>query len=134
MKLLAKVFDFLLKGIKNNKTLSSINNEFSEAFNNELSLLWKKLKPIFIIEEPDLVKKIEDNPDDEAAQAGLKYHLSKLLEKKEFIETIKPHLDILNQKEKEQKVNNLRIEGESNIGIMDLDNSGTININTNDRK
>lgn len=134
MKILSNLFNFLIQGIKNNTTLSTVKSDFSEAFNSELTLLWKSVRPIFIKEDPDLVNALEKTPDDEVAQAGFKYQLSKLLKNEEFATLVKPHLEALEKSNKAQKVNKVNVKGTGNTTIVDVKNSGTIKISNNDRK
>ncbi|MBK8656757.1 MAG: hypothetical protein IPN20_23235 [Haliscomenobacter sp.] len=74
-KVALHLFDFFRK----NKGIETIASDFNEAIGNEILLFWKKVKPIFIKEDKELIEKIEENPNDETLQGGLKYQISKKL-------------------------------------------------------
>lgn len=86
---------YILPFLKKSKLIEQIGDDFSEAISNELQLLWKKVKPIFIEDFNDgsgkldeyaenqaaVEKAIAKSAKDEAFAAELKAVLAKLEEK-----------------------------------------------------
>lgn len=56
--------------------LKEIGNDFADAANNDIRVLWKKVKPVFIEE----VKELAKSPDDPDAQADVRNKLKKAVE------------------------------------------------------
>jgi hypothetical protein len=132
MDILSLLMGYVLKGIKKSKVTETVTTDFKEALNNDLIELWKKIKPIFIVEDKKLVEKIENNPDDDIAQAGLKYKLYQKLEDTEFKEMVSGIIEKIQKLEKENnskivKNNKINNKGSHNIIIQDSKISGEIN-------
>lgn len=130
MNLLSKTFTYIISALTQNKVMTKVKGEFSEALNNELLALWNKVKPIFIKEDPLLVDNIEKDPENEIAQGGLKYQLSKHINDQDFISLIAPQLERieseLKKEKKEIKINKVNVSGTENITIVDSTISGNI--------
>jgi hypothetical protein len=132
MDSLSILMGYILNGIRKSKVTEAVTTDFKDALNNDLIALWKKIKPIFIVEDKRLVDKIEKNPDDEVAQAGLKYKLAEKLEETEFHSMVTEMVDKIKKLEAEGKpkvVKNNKIDnkGSNNIIIQDSKISGGIN-------
>ena len=131
MDTLSLLMGYVLNGIKKSKVTDTVTSDFKDALNNDLISLWKKIKPVFIVDDKKLVEKIEKNPDDELAQADLKYKLSEKLEDTQFKMMIDELIEKIQKlendtKPKEKKNNNVAIKGSHNITITDSNVSGGI--------
>lgn len=72
-----KVFSF----VNGNKAFKNIRAELSEAFSNEVLLLWDKVKGWFIKKDPSIVsilKKYEEDPDNADHKSDVKAELRRL--------------------------------------------------------
>ena len=103
MDVLSSLMNYVVTGIKKSKVIKSVKTDFNDAISNDLIALWKKIKPIFIVEDNKLVEKIENNPDDEVAQAGLKYKLSEKLEDTQFKTMVSELIENIKKLETENK-------------------------------
>lgn len=96
LEIAQKAAAYLLPFLKKSKVIEQIGDDFTEAISNELHLLWKKVKPIFIEDFNDGSGKLneyaESKPavemavaksvkNDEALATELKALLAKLDEK-----------------------------------------------------
>ena len=131
MDVLSVLMGYVLNGIKKSKVTDTVTTDLKDALNNDLIALWKKIKPIFIVEDKKLVDKIENNPDDEVAQAGLKYRLSEKLEDSEFKSMVNDLIEKIQKLENENKPkvlkkNKVTVKGNHNITITDSNVSGGI--------
>lgn len=131
MDFLSVLMGYVLNGIKKSKVTETVTSDFKDAINNDLVLLWNKIKPIFIVEDKKLVDKIENNPEDEVAQAGLKYKLSEKLEDSQFKEMVSELIEKIQKLESENKSkvmkeNKVTVKGSHNITITDSTVDGGI--------
>ncbi len=109
---ISQLSDFLFGFFKKNKGIQKIKSDFSEAVTNEILIFWQNVRPIFIQEDETLVKQIEEDPENETLQGGMKYQLSKKIENESFAEEVSKLLSKINAiKEKEGS-------GTTNIGIQ----------------
>ncbi len=133
MDLLSVLTGYVLTGIKKSKAVETVTNDFSDAISSDLIDLWKKIKPIFIVEDAKLVEKIEKDPNDAVAQGGITYKLSQKLDQDEAFK--KMVLDIVTEiqkKEEENKPkggihNTVHNTGNQNIIVQGSNISGHIN-------
>jgi hypothetical protein len=81
IKELAKQIINFIVPILESKAVKEIKEDLSNAFNNEIRLLWSKVRNLFIedIDDPELISKLENNPTDENIQSELKGCLSQIL-------------------------------------------------------
>lgn len=80
----SKISNFLFDLFRANKGIETVLSDFNEATGNEIKLFWKKIKPIFIQEDKDLVAQIEEKPNDVTLQTVLDYQIKKKLQDAEF--------------------------------------------------
>lgn len=81
ISIIKTVLQIVLPFLKS-KAAKKVGSDFSEAFNNEALLLWKKVKPLFIYEDKNVAEELEEKPDDEMVQNGFQYQFSKKLDEK----------------------------------------------------
>lgn len=109
-----KVTGYLFDFFRANKGIKTILSDFNEAIGNEISLFWKKVKPVFIVEDKDLTEKIESDPENQVLQGGLAYQISKKMSNSSFSDDVKKLLEKI---EEIKKINS----GDTNIGIIAKD-------------
>lgn len=112
MEIYKELFTYLTDLFRKNKGIDTIIKDFNEALGNDISLFWKKVKPIFIRVNKDLTEKIEENPNDAVLQGGFLYQISKNAEDPEFSKEVDELIKKLN--EANQRPN----QGTTNIGFQ----------------
>jgi len=123
MELLPKAYEYLLSGLSKSKSAANAKKEIGSAIDNEIGLLWKKVRPILIKEDPKLINQLEQKDLDDTITGGFKYLLSRKLEEDEFASMIETDLKKLIALEKadssKRKIVNTSVVGKDNVTIVD---------------
>jgi len=70
--------------ILDSKAVNEVKDELSSAFNNEVRILWRKVRGLFIedIKDNEIIKLLQQKPNDIEVQSELKGALSHILTQK----------------------------------------------------
>jgi hypothetical protein len=106
------------------KAVQKMSADFSEAINNEILILWNKVKPLLIEEIADETNSFEESPEDKELQADIYAELKKMIKKDELLQN---EIVALSQKVAQEnpafsKQNILNFTGDFNIGVIDSNN------------
>lgn len=108
-----KVISFLLPFLKS-KAAKKVNNDISEAFNNEALSMWDTIKPLFIKEE--IIKEIEENPYEKIIQEGFNYNLVKKLKENPIVaKELESQIDNINSPEGKSIINQTHYGSGDNV-------------------
>ncbi len=127
---LASLSEMLWKGITNSKAGKVIIGDFQDGIQNEIIGFWERIKPKFLREDPEIVKDIEAEPEDEDNQAAFKRRIKKMVAKDgELSSNMNDFLqEIVKKAEDLNDASISHIVGNHNINIQNASHT-TISIN-----
>jgi len=118
---------YIIESIKNSKTGQKASNELLSAF-------WQWIRPLFLKDEPDMVKKLESAPDNTKYQGVLEHNLEKMItnDNKFKEELLKKLSEISQSNSSSMEQSNIHNEatniGNNNKVIQGFQSDGDINI------